>query len=138
MAITLSALKSEIDSDPTALGYAGKNDQEVADLLNTLNPSIRIDRDIVSTWEVIEATVPSEWASLSADEKNRYGIFASLGTINLKGTNIRNAFGAMFAAGTTTRANLIAIQKRDGTRAEQLFGSGVGVSLLDVHIARRL
>jgi hypothetical protein len=135
-----TALKNEIVNDPLSLGYstpysAGR-DNAVADLLNQVRATILLDREVIPAYEVIEATVPAEWAALSAAEKQRYETITGAGEVDVKGTNTRAAFAAMFSAGTATRSNLSALQQRQGSRAEQLFGTGVAISAQDVAIAR--
>lgn len=113
-------LKSEITSDPALLGYAGKSDQEIADLLNSQATGRTIVRTVIPSHEILEATVPGEWAALTAAEKQRYQTITGAGQVNLRGSNTRSALAAMFGAGTTTRANLIALQKVVVSRAEEL------------------
>ncbi len=131
-----AALKAEITTDPTGLGYAGKADAACADLINLVRATIQIDRTSIPAAEVIEATVPSEWAALTTQEKDRYALLIGAGSINPKGPNTRAVFQAMFGPPTTTRGNLIALQSRDGSRAEQLFGIGMVVNHLDIAAAR--
>lgn len=135
------ALKAEIDNDPTALGLVllrnAGNDQGIADALNLVRQAINIDRDLVPAYEVVEAMVASEYASLSAAEKTRIQTIVGAGTIYVKGPNTRAAFAAAFGAGTTSRANLLALQQRKGSRAEQLWGSGTAITNSDVAKALR-
>lgn len=129
------ALKSEIELDPVTLSYGGKSDAEIADIMNSYATGRTVNQEIIDTWEILEATVPAEWTALTAAEKQRYQTIISCGTVNVKGTNIRSQLAAMFIAGTTTRTNLLALQTKTGSRAEELFG-GV-VSHLDIAKALR-
>ena len=134
-------LKDEITNDPAGLGYSGASDQEVANLMNGLpanntNTFRRVKRDSVPTWEIVEATVATEYDALSAGEKDRYKILTGLGTINPQGANVQAAFLKMFGAGTTTRANLALVQWRAASRAETLYGGRV--EAWDVARARAL
>lgn len=113
-------LKSEITLDPAVLGYAGKTDQQIADLLNSLTTGRTIERSVIPAHEALEATVPAEWAALTAAEKQRYQTITGVGSVNLKGANTRSAMAAMFGPATTTRANLIALQIKTVSRAEEL------------------
>lgn len=117
----LQILKNELLNDPEGLGYSGKTAQQKADLLNGLTQTM--ERIIIPTWEILEATVQSEWSALTAAEKQRYQTFVSVGSLNVKGTNVRAAFAAMFGAGTQTRANLLALQNEVVSRA-QVLGLG--------------
>lgn len=114
----LAALEAELTTDPLGRGYSGMTDQEVADSLNAENRNR--DREIIETWEILEATSPSEWAALSAAEKQRYQTLTGVGRINVKAPNIRSALGAMFGAGTDTRTALVALQTESISRAQEL------------------
>lgn len=134
-----AALKTEIQTDPLGLGYAAYvasgNDSAIAEALNLVRGTISIDRKIVDSHEVIDATAATEWAALTAGEKQRYQTIVGAGRVNLKNANVRAAFQAMFGAGTATRAALIAMLTQTGSRAEQLgFGT---VNYLDVAHAVR-
>jgi len=125
----LQALKTEITSDPLALGYAGKTDPETADLLNTV-PATAVtgrmaERGVVDTWEILEATDSAEWTLLTSVERTRYQTIVGVGRVNLKGANVRAQLAAMFGAGTATRAALLALQNRPASRAEFLFAANV-------------
>lgn len=130
--INIPFLANELATDPTGLGYTGDAEGD-HEKINRLRTAIRIDRTLVGTWEIIEATVPAEWSALTAAEKGRYQMFISAGAVDLRGTNIRSAFAAMFGSGTTTRANLIALQTIDGSRAQVLF-NGRSVPLHRIRI----
>jgi hypothetical protein len=101
------ALKSLIDADPT---LTGKSSAEIADVLNA--KTVVVDRAIIPSYEIVDATVPAEWAALTSAEKQRYQTITGAGSVNVKGTNTRSAFAAMFGAGTQTRANLLTLQSQ--------------------------
>lgn len=126
-------LTAELQNDPLARGYAGMTDSQVLASLKTKNRPT--ERSVVESYEIIEATVPAEWGSLSAAEKQRYQTLTGAGRVNLKGANTRAMLGAMFGAGTTTRANLVALQAGPSqSRAEELGISDVGEG--HIHSAR--
>jgi hypothetical protein len=135
-------LKNEFINDPKGYGYSSYwnngQDWKLAELINQVRDSIRIDRERVFAYEVFEAIVPEEWSALSAGEKQRIQTILSMGEVLTKGPNTRAAFQAAFAAGTTTRANLVALLTRSGSRAEELFGARTFVSWDDVAMARRV
>ena len=62
--IDLAALKTEVNTDPTGLGYAPHVTSgainRVADLLNEKLPSIQVD-NFVTTFEIEEAVDPADW-----------------------------------------------------------------------------
>lgn len=111
-------LKNELTDDPLGRGYSGMTDQEATDDLNTAYRELTRER--IETWEVIEATVASEWSALSDAEKERYSTFIAAGTLNPSGANTKQAFAAMFGLGTTTRVNLLALSKETVSRADEL------------------
>ena len=122
------ALKTEVTTDPLALGYSAMTDQEVSDSLN--NPGRPRERDIGSSHEVFEAIVPAEYASLDAAKKGRLSMILSMGEVKLSGANTRSALAGMFGAGTT-RDNLIALQ--DDTpvsRAQELSLGSTGPGVI--------
>lgn len=139
MAINYAALKTELTTDPLTLGYAPLwatgNDWELADMLNAVRQTIDIDRGVIDSYEIINATTPSEWAALSSAEKQRYQTLTGAGQVDSQNANVRATFQAMFGAGTATRTALSDLLTRKGSRAEQLFGQGV--SMMDIALARR-
>lgn len=121
------SLRTELDTDPLGLGYSGKTDQQIADLLNQVRATIDRDIGVIPAWRLVGAINPDEWAALSNQEKQRLALFVSAGDIDTQSANIRSALAAMFTAGASplTRAAMAALQTRKGSRAEQLFGSSV-------------
>lgn len=138
MPIDYAALASEINVDPAALGYAAPKAAHdgvtIAAIMDAVGvgASFQVFRGVIPSYEIINSTVPAEWAALSAAEKQRYQTITGAGQVDTTNQNIRDAFLAMFAAGTATRTALIAMAKRQGSRAEVLFGVGVSVSHIDV------
>jgi hypothetical protein len=158
MAITPAALRSELLSDPTSLGYAplvaARDDQGLADLLNLPRdgtnggPAITVRRaDIASRdiWEAIEVTdFPALSGNPSATQLSRERQYLAwlsglaaiprVRLLNDDGSNtpvIAN-LQAMFPGGSGTRARLTALAQRPGSRAEQLFGRDTFVTIADV------
>lgn len=134
------ALKAELQNDPTGLGYAADwasgNDWSLADRLNAVSTGTLINRGMIDAHEILSATVPTEWTSLSAAEKQRYQTLTGAGQVNGLNANVRAAFNQMFGSTTATRAALVALLTRPGSRAEQLFGHAV--SDRDIASARRV
>jgi hypothetical protein len=140
--MTPALLLAEIVNDPTGLGlstpFAAGQFSPVVAALNLVRASIEVDRPsaIVATHEVFEAIVLAEWNALTNAEKDRVRTVLSLGTVNLRGANTIAQLGAAFAAGSTTRTALLALAKRKGSRAEQVFEPGTVVTLKNVADAR--
>jgi len=141
MAIDYNALKTELQTDPQALGYAAPvgvgDDVGTAALLNQVRSGITIFRSRVESWELLACLVKAEWDALAAGDKQLYQVLVSLPFVNTADSRIRALFGALFGSATTTRANLLAMAQRQGSRAEQLFGEGASVSPADVARALR-
>jgi len=120
-----TTLHDELVNDQLARGYAGMTDAQAATSLNTANRATT--RTIIPAREIIGATVPSEWASLSAAEKQRYQTITGAGEVDASQQNVRDAFLAMFAGGTATRTALAALQNGPNiTRAAELGLPTVG------------
>lgn len=136
MPINYAALKTELQTDPSALGYAALlaagNHAGVAAALNLPRAGITISRDLIPSHEIFEAIVTSEYTALVAAEKTRLQVILGMGQVNVKGANTRAQLAAMFGAGTATRTAILAMIDRQGSRAEQLFGAGTQVSAADI------
>lgn len=143
MPIDPATLKTELTTDPANLGYASPvaagNDVTLADLLNQARAgaTYQVYRGVVPSYEVINNTDPADWVALTAAEKQRYQTLTGAGQVDVSQPNVRNTFGAMFAAGTATRANLTAMAVRQASRAEILFGTGTVVTVADISFALR-
>ena len=134
MPFTLAALKAELLTDPNGYGYmaTGGDQTAKADAINLPRVAITVARGVVPSYEVVAATAPAEWALLTDQEQARYTMIVNAGVVDTTSANIIASFAAMFPAGSATRANLLALASRTGSRAEQLFGVGVAVSAVDV------
>lgn len=141
MALTIAALKAEIQNDPTGRGYAAPyeagRDNAVADLLNDPRQGATIGRTLIDAWQFVNAITPSEYVVLTQAQRDYLVLVAAAGRVQLGGGGVRTALGSLFGAGTATRAAFIALQDRPATRAEELFGEGVAISPDDISAARR-
>ena len=124
----LVLLKVEISVD-TFRVYSAMSNKEVADNLNTVDRTL--DREIIDTWEILDGIDPGERSNLddivkvTASDRLLFDNWISAGTVNIQRPNTRTFFGALFtnADFPLSRANLLAIQTRDVSRAEEL---GIG------------
>jgi hypothetical protein len=132
MTFSVTALAQELTNPKYAALIRAGSDQGIADLLNVIDPTIIVPRGRVETWEILAATVRTEWDALSADAKQLYLTVISAGVVDTTDPQIRAILGGLFPAGTTTRTNLVARLTRPGSRAEQLFGTGTVISSVDV------
>lgn len=120
-------LKEEIDNDPLGRGYAGMTDQEVADDMLAEYRSISVGSILGE--EIVAALVPSEVNALTVvQQRNLWGVIGA-GSVKPDDAEVKNFFADLFGAGTTTRANLLALATRLVSRAAEL-GVRVGPGLV--------
>lgn len=114
----LVALKTEITSDPAAIGYAGKSHEEIAVLLNkpqrTMNKAQFEGADLASCLD------PAEFAALSAAQKAWIQVLTSAyGSLTLY-ASLRQDIRATLATATKSLAKFNNTINRTGSRAEEL------------------
>lgn len=126
MAFTYSQLRSEIQTDPAALGYAGKTPEQQLALLNALpGPAGETVNVTGMTPQAFgQSMVESEWAALTVQQCLYLVMLALTGSINPNNATVKAGVLAIFGAGTVTRANLSAALTRTASRAEFLWGAG--------------
>lgn len=129
-----TTLKTELDTDPLIRNYAAMTDAEAAASLAVADRQMNVNS--VTGQEIFEATVPAEYNALPAASKDLFHAIIGMGTVLVNGTNTKAALLAMFGVGTTTRANLAALQKRAAGRWEEI-GLGREVNHGDVAWVRR-
>ena len=132
--VDIAALKSELTLDPESLGYAshvsGGSGTEIAKLINQPDSARQFD-NLVTAFDMEEAVDPADWPTPGNEQWKRdlwRDILLSIGAtgaINANATNLKGKVQLIFGAGTPTRSNLTALQTRDGSRAEELFGENV-------------
>lgn len=136
MAFSSAALRTELQTDPTGLGYAplitNGDDADLAALLNAVRGTITVFRNDIESGEIVGSTVLSDFTTLTSSQQNYYLAIVSQPTVDATNTNLRTSLATLFPAGSTTRTNLQALAQRNGSRAEQLFGTGISVSTADV------
>ncbi|MEO7481095.1 MAG: hypothetical protein ABIT70_10835 [Sulfuriferula sp.] len=149
------ALKSEITTDPKALGYApyvtATNDNAIAGLLNALTGvgAATIQLSAISRGAVLSGVVPgndqlatglnlSSVAIPTATANKWSERFAALrsadDTVPLT-ANFMGLLGQLFTDNLMTQAQIDAITKRTGSRAEVLWGAGTIIGWRDVAAA---
>lgn len=148
MAIDYAALKAEIDTDPNVYGYAVHvltgNDQAVANLLNQVRDAIQIERADIGSGEIFHAIdimdlVNNPGASVLEYFNVLMHMPHPVRLLNDDGsaTPVKANVIALFKAGTATLTRLAALEKRAGSRAEELFGAKTRISSFDVATALR-
>lgn len=145
-----AALRSEIQADPVAMGYAplvaSGSDGALADLLNSLTSrgAATITLDRVERDNVLPlALVMTKNAVLLADANKRTRwlqsamIFTAADSIPSSQAQVVATFTDAVADGVLTQAQANGLRQRTGSRAEVLFGPGTIVSGNDVYRALR-
>lgn len=139
-----AALKSELTTDPTALGYAPLiaigSDQGLVELLNQISsvnvtmPSLTRDQFLIA---ILPAglVLPTLDAAIQAKWDRLIGLACAAQSILLATISALVSLGVSDGLLTTDQA--AAIGQRPGSRAEVLFGAETTVSLADIGIALR-
>ena len=129
-------LRTELTTDPVALGYAGLTDQAAADKLNALDTGRTRNRTAVPVQEVFNAIDDGAWPSTTILQDKLRGILG-MPVVDASNTNTRGIFGAIFpnsAPTANTRTRLLALATETVSRATEL---GLGtVTAGDVNLAR--
>lgn len=142
MAFVLSVLRTELLSSLQASAYSASiavgDDNGVADQLNVLT-SATVSVGTVFTLAMQQSVSSGEYAVLSAGQRDLWGAILTTAVtgVAISNAQIRAQVAAVWSAGTTTRANLLALDTRAGSRAEVLFGEGIVVTPTDVQKALR-
>ncbi len=127
---SISALRSELLTDPVSLGYAGAiatGDQNtVFMLLNTpfSGGGFQVNRDPVPPEAVFGAIHPDDYAAMTTTELTRLQVIMTLPSIDLADTSTHTIVDGLFQTGSITRQNILVLQYRDGSRSEVLWGEG--------------
>ena len=127
----IQTLRTELQDDPLAKGYSAMTDEAVAIVMNGVTQSA--DKDTITAKEAQASVVGSEYLVLTDAQRDAWAAILS-DDIDIKNTNIRNQIAEIWAAGTATRTNLVDLQTKSVSRAEEL---GIGtVKPGDVQIGR--
>lgn len=122
----LVALKTEITSDPAAIGYAEviADHVAVARLVNT-SPRQVADAADHATWELFQCFDPDELTAAEATvaKFRRLQLLCSMPLINPDAKRLRQSIVFIFGAQSASLGRFDNWAKRTGTRAEELgFG----------------
>ena len=132
----IAELTTELSTDPETLGYTGKSNGELVDILNEVRAGAQFEvtrnttlsagnvAEPIRSQDIVDGTTSADFAALSAAEQRLYGSLVSREVVNLTAA-MKAHFLSLFGAGTDTRTNLAALSKRQGSRAEVLFGEQV-------------
>ncbi len=135
----VARLKSEITSDPAGLGYSGKTDQQVADLMNAVTREV--DRGLVAAHVLFRRFNQAEYVAKITDltdgVRNRHllEVLLGMGEVDINDANVEALLTTVFnGGGSATIRNLIGhaagafpgddLRKKKVSRAGQLgFGT---------------
>lgn len=127
-------LQAEIATDPFALGYAGKTDQQIADLLNSLTTNRTVPRTQVSKREIFNAIADADWPT-TAISQNKLAVLFSQDFVDPTNVNVRAIVGSIFAGRTNTINAMLALDHFVVSRASEISLGGPPTAL-DVHMAK--
>lgn len=143
--IDYAALKTELQTDPNAYGYApliaAGNMQGLADKLNQVRAAISIPRPDVTPDEVLEAIRLSDLRSATTAVQAAYMqsllVLPNIRILKENGTDARVLTSLMdiLTNGSASETRLRALATRSGSRAEQLFGPGAWLTWSDITTA---
>lgn len=139
--IDLAVLKTEIETDPAAVGYAphvsSGNHSAIAALLREPSPGGEtIDVPAVSAQRLHAQAEAAEYLALSQGQRDLWLALLTVSEdVPLGSSLIRGQIGAVWGPGSTTRTRIIALQDRPAARIEVLFGIGTKVRHSDVAAA---
>jgi hypothetical protein len=141
-------LKTELETDPLVppMGYnvapdfyvTNNNDAALASMLNEVRTGTAFQvNSVISSAKLWEVIVSDELTALAATQRTLLQIALMVPSFDLGITEVQKKLGDIFPAGSVTRSNLQALQKRQGSRAEVLFGRGTVLRIADVACALR-
>jgi hypothetical protein len=86
---------------------AALSDQAAADAIRAMTAQDAVES--LSGQDILEATTPADYTAIPAALKPLFNSIVVMPTIRFGGTNTKAQLAAMFAAETTTRANILAL-----------------------------
>lgn len=126
----LSALHTELTTDPLTVGYAGMTPTQVVASLDAVNITVPINPLVVSGSVIFNNIVPGEFRALgAASQQSVRDVFDLGAAIDVSaGTQTRSILLANFASGTTTHSNFVNLAITQVSRAFQINCLGVTVN----------
>ena len=142
---SITALATEINTDPKALGYSSLvtagDYPAIAKLMNTSPEPIaagqqeQIYRNYADTRDLVAGLVLTEVAALTQANRDFLTMVFSTAQVKTGDSNLRTQMAAVFAAGTTSRTNLTNAAQKNAARSEALFGDNRMVTDHEVYLA---
>jgi len=143
----LLALKTEIETDPTGLGYSDQNTSDDLALINDTRPTIKVSKPKISSALIRSTTTYEAYNGLLADRQewlkwmtgsNGFDEENVTVTPDLRTKLTATDLNSIWAAGDRAEmsAAMLALIDVDGSRAEELFGYNTTISINDWIAAR--
>jgi hypothetical protein len=148
--MNLQTLKDEFVNDPEEIGYdtpeqrvkngeeytyrghwTEGNDTTLLELVNSREINGTVIVPSVSVSELQACVIASEFLALTGEKQLMWDLLTRGGDIEISSATVRGQLEAIWE-GTQTLANITALYERPGSRAEELFGFGMTVSMQDV------
>lgn len=134
-AFSIDALRSELQLDPERIGYApavaAADHNTLFALINMTRSGggFQVDRDPVVPDRLFGEIEPADFEAMTVTELARLQVLMTLPAIDLADVSTRAIVDGLFATGAVTRQKVAILQKREGSRAEVLWGKGFIVTL---------
>lgn len=139
-----AALKSELLTDPIGIGYAtalaNGDDNTLADMLNIKRDGggFQVNRDPVTPGDVFAQITPTDYAALTSTNLQRLATAFTVPELDLAVSNVVEMLTGVFENGSTTNQAIILLSKRQGSRAEVLWGPGIVITANMVNTSRNM
>lgn len=134
----IAALKTELQTDPKALGYSSLltigDQQAVADLLNDIHTSgdYDVNNEPVEPSKLVAQITTVDLVAMNSTQTARLQLLFTLPRLDLANSVVYANLATCFPAAGETLTNLTLLQKRHGTRGEVLFGNSIRITSSDV------
>lgn len=124
----IATLRADILADPALVQYAAdaRPNMIVAAYNSPAAPTFRVWRTDVKPSDIATAFVWTEIDALAAGKARIWEWMRLALVLNCGIANIRQGLNDAFSATTSTKLAVLAVIKRDATRAEELFATGTG------------
>jgi|GEM_PF-2054114 len=141
-----SQLKTELESDPMQLGYnvdptfyvTNNADAALAPMLNAVHEGVPYQIDaVITNTQLWNAATSADLDALATPKRVLLQIALQVASYDMALPETSKKLGEIFPAGSGTATNIAALQKRQGSRAEVLFGRGTSLRVADISCALR-
>lgn len=124
----LPTLRAAIDADPVLVqAISAGSINVVVNAFNALaSPTFRVWRSDVRQREIASVFVWTEIDALTNGKARIWEWMRLSETLDCGITNIRQGLNDAFSAANSTKTAILAVIKRDATRAEKLYATGTG------------